>query len=159
MEKQPITEQARFLMDSIHEIEATSFSEEKRLQDVASRYGEYGEISLPQVHACIAVHEHGQVSVKDLAEALNVSPPTVSVMTDRLVEKGLFFREQDEKDRRKVLIRLTPMAADMIEDMNAAGLQVFVDIVQKIGPETTKKWIDVIKAIRRVQQEAAQVRP
>ncbi len=142
-------------MESIQDIEATIFRKEKRLQEAASRYGEYGEISLPQVYACMAVHDRGQVSVKDLAEALNVSPPTVSVMTDRLVEKGLFLREQNEQDRRKVLIRLTPMADDMIEEMNGAGLQVFLDIIQRIGPEITNKWIDVVTAIRRVQQEVA----
>src|SRR5688572_5508843 len=46
--------------------------------------------------------------VSDLARRLGVSPPTVSTLVDRLVERGLVDRREDPRDRRQHRCRLSP---------------------------------------------------
>lgn len=51
---------------------------------------------------------HGPSSLSEAAEALCVSRPQMSVLADRLVEKGLVERTRDEDDRRIQWVAITP---------------------------------------------------
>lgn len=53
---------------------------------------------------------HGGVSVKELAEKLNVTSGAVTQFIDALVEKNLVKREEDLNDRRLLRMRLTKQA-------------------------------------------------
>ena len=50
---------------------------------------------------------NGPIRLKDLAEAVRLSPPTVCQAIDALVGLGVIERCQDAEDRRAVAIRLT----------------------------------------------------
>ncbi len=58
----------------------------------------------------------GGVSVKELAEMLNVTSGAVSQFVDALVEKNLVTREEDPEDRRLLRIKLTRMAKNKFAD-------------------------------------------
>lgn len=47
------------------------------------------------------------ISQKELAEALDIQPASVSELMMKLEQKGLIFREQDAQDRRSRKVRLT----------------------------------------------------
>src|SRR6478672_11227032 len=51
--------------------------------------------------------ERGGVRVGELARALGVTLPTVSVVVDRLVDRDLVRREEAPEDRRQHLCRLS----------------------------------------------------
>jgi DNA-binding MarR family transcriptional regulator len=90
---------------------------------------------------------------------LGVSPPSASVMVDRLVEKGLLSREPSREDRRKVLVSVSPEALQRIDRMEETILQSFVDLVEKIGPKTAGMWCQVLKKVREVQEEESPGNP
>lgn len=48
------------------------------------------------------------IMLKELAERLSLSCSAVSVMVEAMVRRGVFERVQDEEDRRKVFIRISP---------------------------------------------------
>ncbi len=48
------------------------------------------------------------ISLKDLAESLMISPSSLSVMIQSMVEQGLVTRLPDPADRRRVVLRLGP---------------------------------------------------
>lgn len=107
-------------------------------------------LSVDQLHVVLAAREHGEVTVSQLAELSGVSPPSASAMVDRLVEKGFLEREQSKEDRRKVIIRLSPEAKERVEKAEESILQVFVDLVEEIGPETARQWVEVLERVRDV---------
>lgn len=120
--------------------------------------GECSDLSISQMHAVLATRERGHVTVSELAEIGGVSPPSASAMVDRLVEKGVLLREQSREDRRKVIVRISPEAEKTIEKAEERILQVFVDLVDKIGPETTQKWVEVLERVREVLiQEGSEI--
>jgi DNA-binding MarR family transcriptional regulator len=62
------------------------------------------------------------VSQRQLADELGLTPGTVSVRIDRLVEDGLVSRVPDPDARRNVLVALTPKAQDLFERVVPAHL-------------------------------------
>ena len=112
----------------------------------------FGDLSLPQIHAVNVTRERGQVTITELADMLGVSPPSASAMVDRLVEKGVFEREQSREDRRKVVVSVSPKALEQFEVIEKNILQSFIELVEGIGPETAGKWCEVLKRVREVQE-------
>ncbi|MBI9085248.1 MAG: MarR family transcriptional regulator [Desulfobacterales bacterium] len=106
-----------------------------------------GELSMQQLHTLTVIWHRGQVSITELASVMSVSPPSASAMVDRLVEKGLLTREPHPKDRRKVEVRVTEIFEVEAEKIEAMIMQVFVDLVKKIGPDMAAQWCEVLSKI------------
>lgn len=68
------------------------------------------------------------VSLKKLAEELNLSSSAVSVMVEMLVRKKVLERRASEIDRRQVLIRLSQAAWKEIEKFDKACSDFFGDL-------------------------------
>ena len=113
----------------------------------------FGELSAPQMDMLMMIRVREAVSVTELAALLNVSPPSVSTMVDRLVERGLLTRTPSDQDRRKVEIRVTPDALKDITQVEEMILGSFVELVDAIGPETTQKWCEVLQQIKQVMEK------
>ena len=63
------------------------------------------EVTLTQYRTLVVLASRGPQSLAELAEAVDVTPPTATRMCDRLIKKGLVVRRHERGDRR--LVRLT----------------------------------------------------
>lgn len=116
----------------------------------------FGDLSAAQLHTLMIVRMSGMLSIKELSAILGVSPPSASVMVDRLVEKKLLNRETSAEDRRRVAITVSPEVRADFEELEEVIFKSFVDLVKKIGPETATKWCDVLEKVKTVIEEDAQ---
>ncbi len=64
-------------------------------------------ISPAQVNIIDEVSLAGELTVKELAERLNLTPPTVSVGVKKLEKVSLLKRKTDKEDGRRVLLMLS----------------------------------------------------
>ena len=89
----------------------------------------------PQQHqALLAIKgfpKHDSVTVSELAERLQLRHHSVVGLIDRLVEEKLVLRTPSEKDRRQVLIRLTPRGEKVLGKLSFAHSKQ----LKQIGPE------------------------
>jgi DNA-binding MarR family transcriptional regulator len=115
----------------------------------------FQELSMSQLNVMRVVRESGELSMSELAEQMAVSPPSASAMVDRLVEKGVLCREHCTQDRRKVVVRISPEAVKKVEEIEQRIMQLFVDLVGKIGSETAQKWCDVLSRVKSALPEEA----
>jgi len=119
------------------------------------------DLTFPQYNALLAVRDAHEVSVKQLAERLQVSPPSASTMVDRLVEMGLLERQQNPNDRRSVQIRLSAAGAESLNAIEAVVLRFLVDLMNELGAGHVAEWrgvydkIATILATRREHHPAA----
>lgn len=113
------------------------------------------DLTAAQLHTMIMVHMRGRLSMNELSDTLGVSPPSTTVMVDKLVEKGILARNHSDKDRRKVFVEISPQAVSVMVDVENAILESFVELVEKIGPETAEKWSEVLEAVRPILEEEA----
>jgi DNA-binding MarR family transcriptional regulator len=88
------------------------------------------ELSLTQLRALhVLAYDVEQTSLKDLADRLGLSLPTVSRSVDGLVQRGLVTRAEDAADRRMKQVRATPTAPELLErltELRLAGIEAFV---------------------------------
>ena len=143
-------EQAHYIFKTGKLIRDRIFRIQTRLLAHDADRGKYRELSMPQVHAIMVARDRGEATITEIAGVLGVSLPSASAMVDRLVEKGILVRRQDPRDRRRVLVSVSPRAVKEIEKVHDSILQSFVDLVEKIGPETTAKWCDVLRHVNQV---------
>jgi len=61
--------------------------------------------------------EKDGISQWELARAVYKDAPTVTRIIDLLVDAGLIFRDSDDEDRRKFLIRLTQAGRNKIKEV------------------------------------------
>ena len=116
---------------------------------------EFRDLSVAQLHVFMQVRHRGEVTIKELAKLLGVAPPSASVMVDRMVDKKILVRETSREDRRKVTVSISPEAIEDIEKTEEAVLRSFVDLVQKVGPETSRKWCEVLERIKSILEKEA----
>ena len=78
--------------------------EEKSLKQVGN-----GELSIAEFHTleCIGKGKDCRRAVGEIAEALGVTVPTVTVCVNKLVKKGYVTKTRSEKDARIAIIELT----------------------------------------------------
>lgn len=74
-----------------------------------------GILSVPQVRALTYLRHHRGASLAVLAEHLGISSPTASALVERLVRRGLVRRVPDPRERRRVVLDLTPRGVRLLE--------------------------------------------
>ncbi|NIA13066.1 MAG: MarR family transcriptional regulator [Nitrospiraceae bacterium] len=97
-------------------------------------------LTFPQTNMLLTVQECGRATIKELAEVVGVSAPSASSMVDRLVDMGALTREQNQADRREVIVRLAPGVEDQMGEVERQILQAFVEILKEVGPECAREW-------------------
>ena len=93
-------EELNDLFVSIYEVIAKS--ENESIQN-----GPFPDLSVAEIHTLAAIGRNGKPSMGDVAERLSVTMGTLSVSVKKLQARGYVQRENDENDRRLVLVSLT----------------------------------------------------
>ena len=145
--------QARYLYETIHMLQRRVFR--RHANSLGSRDGSSvcGELTMPQWHMMMAVRRFGSPSLKELAQALDVSAPSASAMVDRLVEMGMLTREPSQVDRREVVVALSEAGHAMAARMEEEILHSISEVLAQLGPEYSGKWCEVFEQIRQVLTE------
>ena len=106
----------------------------------AKRLGQ--SLSHLEVLRCVA--EKGNPSLKDLARALHVAPPTASVLVEALVRKGLITRTASERDRRTVRIAMTPKAHKLFASLHEKKFSLFKKMLSRLNQADREKLAEIL---------------
>lgn len=79
----------------------------------------------PQQHLLLLVARghpsYPEVTIGEIAEALQVRHHSASLLVDRSVKRGLLIRREDPVDRRRALVRLTDEGQRMLDTITQAN--------------------------------------
>jgi DNA-binding MarR family transcriptional regulator len=81
--------------------------------------GEVG-LSFTQLKSLFLLHEHGEMTVKDISSRLSMSLAAMSRAVDGLVQRGFVGRRECENDRRSRQIALLPQGREVLDRVIAA---------------------------------------
>lgn len=80
-----------------------------RIQTLAKEAGRAMDpLTFPQVRAMSFLAMRGASALRDIADFQGLTPSAISQVVDGLVRDGLVRRREDPRDRRRVLLDLTP---------------------------------------------------
>ncbi|WP_089513393.1 MarR family transcriptional regulator [Streptomyces sp. NBS 14/10] len=96
-------------------------SSENYLEDLAATFSD--GLRRGTIAPLILLHRVGSLRVSELAEALGLDRTTVTRHLDELEPRGLITRRPDERDRRAMMVNLTPAAASHLDAMQARNRQ------------------------------------
>ena len=110
-------------------------------------------LTFPQVNMLMTVRERGSMTIKQLAQVLHVKAPAVSAMVERLVEQGILTRSENPVDRREVLVELSASHNEWVDELERKKLQIFVELVEKVGEDSALMWRALGMRIQEVLRE------
>lgn len=93
-----------------------------------------------------------QVSTADLQEKLFVTKPAVSQMYKSLEKKGYIQRETDKSDRRKVVVSLTPLGHEILQQVKEYFDSRLSEIIARFGEENTIQLIDLFSRFADISE-------
>jgi DNA-binding MarR family transcriptional regulator len=91
-----------------------------------------GRPSPAQIEMIHIISGRGQISVKEIAETMQVSGSAVTQFADPLVDAGLIEREHDKDDRRIVNIKLSKAGRDKLTNIEGHGKRHMTEIFEPL---------------------------
>jgi DNA-binding MarR family transcriptional regulator len=122
----------------------------RRTSEHSRNVGKHGGVSVPQMLCLKAISEFAddvEVTVAMVATAVQLSPPTVSRILDRLEKRGYILRERKSKDRRRVCISLTDQGWKRIESLPTPLHEQFLHRLEMLDPI---ECLGLLKALERI---------
>lgn len=94
-----------------------------------------------------AVSEAGEMEQRDIGETCQILSPSLTGVLARMEESGLVLRQRHAEDQRRMLVRLTPRAEQLVEDMRPFVVAQYHAIEEAYGPELIR---DIYTVMDRV---------
>jgi DNA-binding MarR family transcriptional regulator len=91
-------------------------------------------ISMTQLQVMHLLNHHGEMPMSRLAEMLDVSLSNGTGLIDRVEERGFVERIRVPSDRRMVMVRLTPVGRQMLDEIETVREQILRRVLDKLDP-------------------------
>lgn len=91
------------------------------------------------------------ITLKKLAEHLEMQSSAASIMVDKMVNKGFLERHENPEDRRTINIRISPKGAEIIKNAR----KLLIQKMEKIASALTDDEQQQLNAIATKLKEAA----
>ena len=131
------------LADQLHSV-AIHLLRLVRVQDAGSG------IAPARLSALSVIVFGGPVSLRDLAKAEQVRPPTMSRIVDALEAQGLARRRVDEKDRRGVVIAATQKGVTMLKQGRLRRVKFLASHLSRMNARELAHIAQAVGAIQKV---------
>lgn len=133
-------EEIRLVLMSIRKI--------ARALDIHSRLlNKESGLTLPQLIVLRCVRDLGEPSGSAIAKAVDLSPPTVLGILDKLTAKGLIERQRLENNRRIVVSRLTEQGKVMLEKVPSPLGEQFANRYFELSDDERQKLIASLETV------------
>ena len=133
------------LFESLNVIKRKLLSDHLRKQLISKEKLERPTLS--QWNVLRLVRKKGEVSVKEISEALGVTSSASTQLIDGLVNKGYLVRKRDPNDRRIILVKLSPSSQKHLSNMKMQRLKWLTEIFAVLSDEELAHYASLNKKI------------
>ncbi len=95
-----------------------------------------------------AIKSRGALRPSDLADILERTPNSMSMLIDRMVQAGLVRRTRDRKDRRVVIVSSTEKGKIAVEPAVAMGWEFIHEILSALTDNEQRDLADLLETIK-----------
>lgn len=128
---------------------------DQRLGVTAGRLREH-QLSLTHLRTLRLLAAAPALAMKELAEQLALTPPSVTTLTRRLVQLGLIQREAHAEDSRVALLSLTSAGQSLLEEISRVQLDQMELLLQGMLPAEQVQFLELLeRAVCAIQTEAS----
>ncbi|MDD5055773.1 MAG: MarR family transcriptional regulator [Candidatus Peribacteraceae bacterium] len=105
------------------------------------------DLHMGQLHALAYVSEKGGMTMKQLANALQVSSPSATTFVDRLVAMKFLTRTHDADNRRIVRLTVTPAGRKAYIRKMAEKQRIVGGMLGSVSDADKKEFLRILKGI------------
>jgi DNA-binding MarR family transcriptional regulator len=105
-----------------------------------------------QLKCLLFIDYEGSTNFKTLADALGVTPPSVTGIIDRLVEQGLISREENAENRRMQILKTTEKGRSQIDKLLESRRSRMTAYLEKMNLRDLSALARVAKNLARVTE-------
>ena len=120
-------------------------------------------LSMPQVGLLMRLYHHGGCGVTEISRHSGVTNAAASQLVERLVEKQLVERTEDQHDRRMKQLRLTTKGNQLVETSIRERYQWVEELLSNLSAEEQKNLQDalpaLVKALQALDASSGKVHP
>ncbi|OGX37166.1 MAG: hypothetical protein A3D87_07450 [Omnitrophica WOR_2 bacterium RIFCSPHIGHO2_02_FULL_50_17] len=106
------------------------------------------DIPQTQLFTIMTLYEREPVRLSQLGRELHISAPTTTGIVDRLEKGGYARRLPDLKDRRAVLVALTPRGKAIAKTFRETIQHRWEEILEKLPPQDGAQYLRILRKIK-----------
>jgi DNA-binding MarR family transcriptional regulator len=129
------------------DLENAILSFHHKLMDEMYKQAKQLRLTSSQLEVLHCVGEKGNPTMKEIANSLHITPPSVTSIVESLCEKNFLKRETYKKDRRIVRIIITPKALKLFSSFKNKKLTILKNLFLKLNNKDKKELINIINII------------
>ncbi len=96
-------------------------------------------LSVPQLRALAFLDHNPGACLFHVADHLGVTRPTASVIVHRLVRRELLVRDEDPRERRRIVLTLTPKGSRHLEQARTATRAWMASVLAPLPQATLRR--------------------
>jgi len=104
-------------------------------------------LTLPQLYVLTTLGLQGDMLLGQIGQELLVTKGNITPIVNHLERDGFVLREQDEKDRRKVWVKLTAKGQELFGEVLAAYEEEFVPLMDYLSQEELRQLSQLLKKV------------
>lgn len=96
------------------------------------------------------IHLAKKMTVREIAEKLEITPSAASQQVSKLVESNYLKREINEKNRREILVSLDAKGKEYMEKQEKIDLIITEKLYAKLGEEKLAAFRDILVTLKQI---------
>lgn len=124
-----------------------------RLAKVAGTALAEGDLTLAQYRVLVFL-DAGARPATQVAQLLDVTPPTVTSLVDALESRGLVARSADPDDRRRVVCSLTPAGRRALQRGDGLVGERLGRLLDRLAPDEAEQAVSGLESLNRAMELA-----
>lgn len=114
------------------------------MEEVAKEHFQLQDLTVTQMHYLEVIDTLGNPNITELASAMQITKPSVTVAIDKLIEKDYIHKVQSDADRRNSHLHLT-QKGKRINAMHEYAHQRFSELIEEaLNPEEIAQMIKIL---------------
>jgi DNA-binding MarR family transcriptional regulator len=105
------------------------------------------EVTLTQYRTLVVLASRGPQSLAELAEAVDVTPPTATRMCDRLIKKGLVVRRHERGDRRLIRLTLAKKGRELVDAVTQRRRTEIAHLMEAVPRDQQTALVDSLQRL------------
>ncbi|RID82714.1 MarR family transcriptional regulator [Peribacillus asahii] len=91
--------------------------------------------------------EHGKSRPSDIAKALGLTPPSLTHLSEKLVQKELAIRVVDQEDRRIIYLSITNKGVEMVHTAHEKGKALRTNLFEALSEEERQQLLTIYEKL------------
>jgi DNA-binding MarR family transcriptional regulator len=116
------------------------------------------DLSLVHLNVLSLLAAEGALSMRRLAESMDVSDASATGIVDRMERRGLVERHRDQDDRRVVLVRQTDAGGRVFDDMAAHRRETLSAVLDELSDDEMAALLKGMQAMQTARRRVMAAR-